>query len=148
MINNIVSSTENVLIKEGSENSYKTGSKTVFWNTNSTNKIPTEMGFLLPKSFISLGHELAHAEDHVKGTINTSLSWTSKKYPQAEKFATHRENQIRGELGMPLRTTYGVIKSTSGAYSQDNQSKIMKNGFSLFYPMKVGPYYIPYLYKK
>ncbi|SMD45748.1 RHS repeat-associated core domain-containing protein [Aquiflexum balticum DSM 16537] len=146
MINTLISSTEKMSISDSESNGYSPSKKEVSWNTESKSLIPTEMGLQNPKSFISLGHELAHAEDHVKGTLNTSRTWTSNKYPQAEKYATHRENQIRGELGLPLRTHYGLQRLSSGSLIPDKQSQIIKNGFSNFYQMKVGPIYLPYVY--
>jgi hypothetical protein len=40
--------------------------------------IPTEAGLQNPPTFISLGHELAHAEDHFKASLNTSKTWRSQ----------------------------------------------------------------------
>jgi hypothetical protein len=110
--------------------------------------IPTEAGLQNPPTFISLGHELAHAEDHFKASLNTSKTWRSQGYPEAEKYSTHRENQIRGELGMPLRTHYGLYRSSSGSLFPNKKSEIINQGFSIFHQMKVGSIYSPYLYKK
>lgn len=61
-------------------------------------------------SFVALGHEMAHIQDNWKGSIDLS-EWYSFKDDQgrthtrtkSEIYATHMENQIRTEHGLPLR---------------------------------------------
>lgn len=56
--------------------------------------------------------------------------------------------RLEGELGMPLRTHYGLFRSPSGSLFPNKDSAIIrKNGLSVFYPLKMGAVYIPY-YKK
>ena len=55
-------------------------------------------------TFIGLSHEMAHARDVVRGTLRTGQT---RGIPNAEIDAVGMENQIRGEHGLPARTTYG-----------------------------------------
>jgi len=93
-------------------------------------------GFNTIQSYVKLAHELAHIEDSWAGTMDNS-DWApaeevqlddTKKYSaprvsNADKYATRRENEIRGEHGIPLRTHYSAIKVTGsypGAYQDNN----------------------------
>ena len=70
--------------------------------------IPTENDLLQNPLFVSIGHEMAHRKDIAKGTFDDSewFSLNGKSIPTAEKYATHYENKIRAEHGLPLRTHY------------------------------------------
>ena len=85
-------------------------------------------------NYISLGHELAHTWDELKGTIDKT-PWLSPTILQAEKFATHIENQLRAEHGLPLRTHYGLQENADGSYS--GFGSIIKGNESLFYQQKM-----------
>ena len=67
---------------------------------NQNNSIPT---------FITLGHEVAHAYDQMElGGLDTNI-WTvceGEKYYKAEIFAGNMENFIRAEHGIAPRVTY------------------------------------------
>src|SRR5205085_12460836 len=75
----------------------------------------------------------AHKEDRWKGTLNTGV-WFSvtdatganKDVLNAEIYATHRENQLRSEFGLPLRTHYSP-DAAGGVYEP---SRIIKSGTS------------------
>ena len=87
-------------------------------------KIPTTNGVEDNIPAIALAHELAHAEDYFNGTMKKNKVWISKQYLEQnnykfddhiydrEKYATHIENKIRAQYGLPLRTHYAV--STDG----------------------------------
>ena len=85
-------------------------------------------------NYISLGHELAHTWDELNGTIDKT-PWLSTKIRQAEKFATHIENQLRAEHDLPLRTHYGLNKNVDGSFS--GFGRIIKGNESLFYHTKM-----------
>lgn len=75
---------------------------------------------------------MAHIEDVWKGTYDAS-EWVSiegKEISNAEKYATHVENQLRSEHNIPLRTHY---------VSGYNSTRIIKEGTyqSLFYKRTV-----------
>lgn len=63
-------------------------------------------------AFIGLAHELGHALDWINdGTADASVWLTTsggQTIPEAEKFASHIENLVRGENGIPLREFYGI----------------------------------------
>ena len=118
------------------KNTYDDATNTVGFNPNSNTDIPTEggtNGMAKAPTFISLGHELAHSEDHLKGTLNRNTTWNG--YEEAEKYSTHRENQFRGENGLPLRTTYGVDISTGIKRPDPNSAIIDSKGYSLFFKL-------------
>lgn len=68
-------------------------------------------------TYISLGHEMAHIQDIWRGSYDGSTWFVSDddkvNVPNAEKYATHVENQIRAEHKLPLRAYY-----TSKKYSK------------------------------
>ena len=59
-------------------------------------------------SYISLGHELAHAEDFFSGSMDYSTWYSYNGYSVEynELKACHVENMIRAEHNIPLRTHY------------------------------------------
>ena len=107
MVSEIVKSNEVVLIgkRDNLENEYFPGSNSISWDPEKSTIGPP---------YLSLGHELAHALDDLRGTYNNEI-WISKQYSdyslrhdilKAEIFATHYENLIRREHGYPLREAY------------------------------------------
>ena len=62
--------------------------------------------------FIGLGHELAHGQDAAAGTMDgghwfdVTFNGVTKPVYNVEKYATHMENKLRAEHGIPLRTHY------------------------------------------
>ena len=70
---------------------------------------------------ISLAHELAHALDHLRGTINNDV-WIpkgaygqEKDIPFNEIYSMHIENLIRKEHSIPLRNAY-LSEGTTGRF--------------------------------
>ena len=105
MIKEIAGHQEKIMIVAGNHNQYYPTSKTIGWSPNNNNSFP----------FISLGHELAHSLDDLRGTINTATWIPASDHngyliphdiTYGEVFATHYENLIRTEHGLPLRTGY------------------------------------------
>lgn len=101
------------------------------------------------QNYVSLGHELAHTQDRFNGTLDqntwfnvTNQSGQSQSIPYAEIYATHIENQIRSENGLPLRTHYAV-----DAYGNGSGPSILFNNSrqSRFYDSRgiVNPNYHP-----
>ena len=108
MVAEIAGNDETVLIENNQTKKAPTGyyvsSKRVAWSESESNSYP----------FISLGHELAHALDDLRGTMNSEI-WIPKvptkggiyqDIPYIELFSTHVENLIRKEHGYPLRSSY------------------------------------------
>jgi Effector protein len=117
------------LVKVGShgmsEASFSSSELTVAYTPGVTPRGITENGGSSGEAFLTLGHELSHAQDYVKAMnwqrnrVDFSLEnpyfnkgeWFSlegRSVPKAEIYATHMENRLRGEFGFPLRTHYAV----------------------------------------
>lgn len=98
------SETRTVDIKDRASNSATTDGNTIYWNDSNKNPYASRPGF------IGLGHEMAHTQDQWNGTLDLGIWHTipgsTKVVRNAEKYATHMENQIRAEHGKSLRTHY------------------------------------------
>jgi hypothetical protein len=108
--------------------------KGIIWDPNSTISAPNTAGSRTRNPFIGLGHEMAHTEDIWKGTYNSS-EWVNiggKSIPEAEKYATHVENQIRSEHGMPLRSHYAMYQNGRGVPSTQILHTIGREHFSFY----------------
>jgi RHS repeat-associated protein len=109
LISQLVEAEDKFVISEGGFNSNR--GQTVTFNPLSTNSGLDEYGNTYRPAYIGLAHELAHALDWNMGTIDLGV-WV--KYSDgttssnSEKFASHIENQIRAENGVPLRAYYGI----------------------------------------
>ena len=97
-------------------------------------KVMDEKGYNLMPNWLIMAHEMAHAEDAFRGTINNDV-WGmvgDKDVKESEKYATHIENKIRAQSNLPLRTHYGII-----IYTDMTVKPVLKildsNGNSLFY---------------
>lgn len=80
--------------------------------------VPTTAG-MSNDPMMTLGHELGHIEYNWTG--QQSSTWFgvptatgNRNIPTSEIYTTHRENQLRSENGLPLRTHYGVDQYGSG----------------------------------
>jgi RHS repeat-associated protein len=79
------------------------------------------------RTFTDLAHELYHAQRFNQGILDLS-PWNGTKVVRDEIWATHGENKIRNENGLPLRTHYG---------RQEESPNVYKPGLSLFDEIKV-----------
>ena len=112
---NDLSGTSNVKIQYG-YNGTDMGSSmpVVSWDSESTTGGGIdENGSTSRPPYIALGHELAHAQNAIKGNIDTGV-WIPKSSStnvvyNYEKYASYIENKIRGEHKIPLRTHYSTI---------------------------------------
>lgn len=87
------------------------------------------------RNYVGLGHELVHTRDRFNGNLDmntwqtvTDQNGNQKSIPYAEVSATHTENQIRAENGLPLRTHYTVDANGNGTgtriiYNRTRQSR-------------------------
>jgi hypothetical protein len=161
LVDDLMNSTNNTEIvdRKGSANSADSQKGSyVIWDSSNTNGAPDQNGNTTRDSFIGLGHELAHIQDVWNGTINT-CTWQSvtdangntTNIPNAEIYATHKENQIRAENGIPLRVSYGKDATNN----PDPSTRIIRagtsqsiyyqqNGTTNFTPLKKAQ--IPYKY--
>ena len=68
--------------------------------------------------FITLGHELLHAQNIIEKNVNmnTWFSHNGKRIPYEEHVVSVRENYLRYENGIPLRRYYAVYDGTQKGY--------------------------------
>jgi len=86
------------------------------------------------RSSIALAHELSHASDANHGLQNDA---PRGEIDANEYQATHKENMIRSELGIPLRTYYGLHIFTDSATGMNIYQRgvrlIRKRTFSAYF---------------
>ncbi|WP_370525537.1 RHS repeat-associated core domain-containing protein [Dysgonomonas sp. 521] len=90
------------------------GYPTIFMKSNlQGSNIPTQAGIQQSPFWLDLGHELGHGHDRaVRGndaataTRDGLVTSTGFILTRTEVYATFRENQMRREAGLPLRTHY------------------------------------------
>lgn len=79
------------------------------WNPGSTSGGMDITGSTSRPAYIGLGHELVHGSDSNQGILDYSMKEGLYK---AEWNAVYRENLIRGQANIPLRSNYGLDIST------------------------------------
>lgn len=138
LVSDLVSSTKNVQIAQGKNTADPNGTY-IKWNPNSTTGGMNQIGTESRPAYIGLGHEMAHIQDIWKGTIdnNTWVTVGGTAIPNAEKYATHIENQLRAENNISLRTHYGIDVS-SGKRVGLESTRIINGNLSLFYNQSNG----------
>ena len=96
---------------------------TIYWNANSTSGGLDLTGNTSRPAYLGLGHEMGHASDSNQGLLHFSSDYTNAATGvtyfsayngllKSEWRAVYRENIIRGQAGIPLRTHYGINLST------------------------------------
>jgi len=96
---------------------------TIFWNSSSTSGGLDLSGGTTRPTYISLGHEMGHGSDANQGLLHFSSDYTNgmtgvqyqstyQGLLKSEWRAVYRENLIRGQAGVSLRTNYGIDMST------------------------------------
>ena len=103
-----------------SEIFYKKGGGTIQWNPTGNGESTYEQSSpgkviakLAKRPDINLLHELAHAWDNMAGLL-TNEQTSYKGLKVSEWTGVRTENMIRKEMGLPLRTHYGVIENNGG----------------------------------
>lgn len=109
----------------------------IHWNPDCTDSAPDQAGGCERPAYVGLAHELAHIIDVWNGTVNRR-TWRMLntqqggfiRVPYAELYATHVENQIRAENGLPLRVSYaGAIAGPEGVETRaDGGSLLIRPG--------------------
>ena len=129
LVEDLMGSKGNVRMVAGGSNRADPEGKYIFWNSTSINGGPAQDGSSTRPTYIGLGHEMAHIQDVWNGTYDKN-SWVGV-IQNAEKYATHVENLLRTEHGLPLRTNYGITPSGMG----DPSTQILYTGTrnSLFF---------------
>jgi RHS repeat-associated protein len=98
----------------------------VYWNPLSTDGGFNTNNNQNRPAYIGLAHEFGHASDSNKGKLHYTRGYTNPTtgaiysgihngLSKAEWTAVYRENIIRGQADIPLRTHYGVSYSTGVA---------------------------------
>lgn len=114
----------NAFIKPALENKAvidDTATGEIYLNKNFLgSNIPTQNGDQVSPFWLDIGHELAHRQDVIKnGAENAKEAWiktSEKTIPRTEIYATDRENMMRSEAGLPLRTHYGIMTPGGGGW--------------------------------
>ena len=99
---------------------------------NKVTQTPTAFGLKDSPFFVSLGHELGHKRDENKYILNGSWFGVSR----SEIFASHMENMIRAENGLPLRSSYSTNPKVFGGL--DPQTVLIDCTGNSFYYDKLG----------
>ena len=100
--------------------------------------IPTENGIEESPLWLDLGHELSHRKDYITNGEKVNEPWITigdEIFVKSEIQATHYENLMRQEAGLPLRTHYGTIKENDVVIGPYFPSRLIrKNGKSIVIP--------------
>lgn len=109
----------------------------VRWSENNINGGTDQNNSTVRPAYIGLGHEFSHVESYITNRFVAGLWINDTVTPIAldndDIYATHRENQLRKENGLPLRVEY------SPGYSN---SRIIDNAGTSLYIDKNGHYYL------
>jgi len=113
------------------KNAFNAAGNTIITYFNQSDLIPTENGFeaINKNFFITLGHELGHAQSHfMYGAVKDEIWYTQygpdgnpQEVRKDEVYATFIENKLRKENGLPLRTHY----STESKFKVNENSRIL-----------------------
>ena len=137
LVDDLMNSTNNTEIVKRARNTAdgQSGSY-ITWNPTSTRGAPDNAGTNTRQPFIGLGHEMAHVQDIWNGTMNRNTWVTYPKpgggtgtIPNSEIYATHMENRIRSEHGVPLRVSYAM----GPGGRMDPRTRIIRANQSIFY---------------
>jgi len=125
---------------------------TIYWNNSTSGGLDLNGSTTRP-AYIGLGHEMGHASDSNQGLLHFSNDYTNittgvtyySSYNgllKSEWRAVYRENLIRGQAGIPLRTNYG-INMTTGVPIGTGPSLIMP----IRLPLMLQQIYLPINYQ-
>jgi RHS repeat-associated protein len=134
-IGDAATGSDNIEIRSYTGNNVTDGS-ILYVNPEADQSAPTEKGSQKLPFSITLGHEMAHGLANAQGvkfgdwvTIPTESG--DRKLSQSEIYATHIENNIRAQQGIPLRTHY----SQYGDGTPVSETRLLDNkARSLYYP--------------
>lgn len=136
LVSDLQNDASHVFISKGNNSARGTR---VSWNPSDKDGGINQDGSTKRPAYVGLAHELGHAHDALDGSVANSptdvwfrLSNNTPVY-NAETYASHWENRIRGENGLSLRTHYGIdsgtnvgsLLNTNGASNHFTQSQVM-----------------------
>ncbi len=84
---------------------------TIYWNPSGS-ALPTTLG-IRTSAFSDLAHEMFHGLDANRGLLD-DRTYLHPKVNRSEWQAVYRENMMRSQLNMPLRTHYITKQNPSG----------------------------------
>jgi len=134
LVNSIVNSKHILRIEKTSGDSKQHGRRIEF-NPNNTSSGLDTSGSVNTKTFVILGHEMAHFYDKYLDNNNNQINplgtwfkFGNKIVHNSEKFAVNVENLIRHEHNLPLRTHYALTITNKGSYFGTGKYNLMKIG--------------------
>ena len=83
---------------------------TIYWNPSGSS-LPTTSG-VQTNATMDLGHEMFHGLDANRGLLDQRRDFGGVKRDEWQ--AVYRENMVRSQSGLPLRTHYQILKDPSG----------------------------------
>jgi RHS repeat-associated protein len=134
-VGDLATGSDNIEIRSHTGNNVTDGS-TLYVNPGADQSAPTEKGSQKLPFSITLGHEMAHGLANAQGVafkdwVTLPTEGGDRTLSQSEIYATHVENNLRGERGMPLRTHY----SQDGDGNPMSETRILDSkARSLYYP--------------
>jgi len=134
-VGNLATGSDNIEIRSHTGNNVTDGS-TLYVNPGADQSAPTEKGSQKLPFSITLGHEMAHGLANAQGVafkdwVTLPTEAGDRTLSQSEIYATHVENNLRGERGLPLRTHY----SQDGDGNPMSETRILDSkARSLYYP--------------
>lgn len=134
IVNELENSASNYTIVKGDGNGYTPSGRTIKFNPSSSSSALDTRGSRERPAFLGLAHEMAHAVDHERGTLNTGLV-PGQSFAYAEQFATHMENKIRADLFIPLRAYYGHDETKGAGFYpiiSSNMQSLFYNGYDYY----------------
>nr|WP_228414760.1 RHS repeat-associated core domain-containing protein [Chryseobacterium sp. G0201] len=122
----------NLTYAKGEFNAGKQNSDPIRLDPKISNKLPQTNGYQESPFFVNLGHELAHKMDPSKYVLFGT--WTDPTISAGEIYASHIENMVRAENGLPLRVSYGVNLNNKIANGVDHRTILIDStGNSVYY---------------
>jgi hypothetical protein len=119
----------------------------IVWNPNSTESGFNTAGTRDRPSYIGLAHEMFHGRDANQGVLHFDNDYTNPltratyyandaALKKSEWRAVYFENVLRGQLGLHLRTHYGVKETSPGSFAPDGPKLIDNSGNPVNYLIK------------
>ena len=140
LVDDLAGSSNHVTIRQKNKNRMLEGGGIIYWDDNNKGMAPSTAGDTDRPGYIGLAHEMAHVQDYWQGTfdsntwVNLSLGNNeSINIPRGEIYATHVENKIRSEHGLPLRTHYAVDANGKGVETTRIVTIVKSGENSLYY---------------
>jgi hypothetical protein len=93
--------------------------------------LQTTEGMQDAESYVVLGHEMGHAKSDLQKQEGRGTEWYKKMDGTSvsvdEINASHIENKIRSDAGLPLRTMYNPNRSDTSLLTNDNKKSLHVN---------------------